>query len=104
MRVSRLDLRARVGWALAAIVLGAALLRLWEAQDNSTIHPDEYFQYLEPAWFHVTGTGLATWEWRDGVRSWVLPFYNGAWLALLLKLGVRPGASVGWLIKAHWGV
>lgn len=102
--VSHPKLRSRVSRALAALVVVAAVLRLWGARGSSTIHPDEYFQYLEPAWFHLTGTGLETWEWRDGVRSWVLPFYNGAWLALLMKLGVHRGASLGWLIKAHWGL
>jgi hypothetical protein len=33
-----------------------------------------------------------------------LPFYNGAWIALLLKLGVPAGATLGWLIKAHWAL
>jgi GPI mannosyltransferase 3 len=103
-RVSRLDLRSQVSCALAVIVTIAALLRLWGAYKSSTIHPDEYFQYLEPAWFHLTGTGIETWEWRDGVRSWVLPFYNGAWLALLMRLGVERGASLGWVIKTHWGL
>jgi GPI mannosyltransferase 3 len=90
--------------ALAVIVTVAAVLRLSGVSESATIHPDEYFQYLEPAWFHLTGTGVETWEWRDGVRSWLLPFYNGAWFALLMKLGVRSGATLGWLIKAHWGL
>lgn len=96
--------RSRVLRALAAIVTAAVVLRLWRVSESATIHPDEYFQYLEPAWFHLTGTGAETWEWRDGMRSWLLPFYNGAWFALLMKLGVRSGATLGWLIKAHWGL
>ncbi len=85
------------------VVLGIAL-RLVACALDPPLHPDEYFQYLEPAWWHLTGVGQSSWEWRDGIRSWVLPFYNGGWMALLLRLGMPPGAAIGWFLKAHWAV
>lgn len=83
--------------------LGVAL-RLLAMMWDPPLHPDEYYQYLEPAWWHLTGMGLKPWEFHEGVRSWFLPFYNGAWMALLLQLGVPAGAPIGWLMKAHWAV
>ncbi len=37
------------------------------------IRPDEVFQALEPAHRLLTGHGAITWEWHDGIRSWLLP-------------------------------
>lgn len=85
------------------LALGLAL-RLYAVGVDPPLHPDEYFQYLEPAWCHLRGVAQEAWEWRDGVRSWVLPFYNGSWIALMLRLGVPAGAAVGWLLKAHWAL
>lgn len=90
--------------AMAAILTLGLALRLFALSVDVPVHPDEYFQYLEPAWWHLTGLGQEAWEWREGIRSWVLPFYNGAWMALLLKLGVPAGGTLGWLIKAHWAL
>ena len=96
--------RRRVTIALAAIFgLGLALrvLALWIEPPH---HPDEFFQYLEPAWRHLTGAGVETWEWRAGIRSWALPGYHGAWMALAMKLGVRDGLAIGTFLRAHWAL
>ena len=37
------------------------------------IRPDEVFQALEPAHRLLTGRGVITWEWHEGIRSWLLP-------------------------------
>jgi hypothetical protein len=37
------------------------------------LHPDETFQYLEPAYRLAFGAGVITWEFIDGIRSWLLP-------------------------------
>jgi len=59
---------------LSVIVTTAFLLRLNEALHTSDLaHPDEIFQTLEPAHRLAYGYGVVTWEWRDGIRSWVLP-------------------------------
>jgi hypothetical protein len=36
-------------------------------------HPDEIFQTQEPAHRLAYGYGVVTWEWREGIRSWVFP-------------------------------
>jgi phosphatidylinositol glycan class B len=33
------------------------------------VHPDEVFQYLEPAFERVHGYGVRTWEWDEGLRN-----------------------------------
>lgn len=69
-----------------------------------SIHPDEIFQYVEPAWQHLHGYGWPAWEWGAGLRSWVLPGYHGAWMALLAWLGVREGARAVAFLQLHWAV
>ena len=89
---------------LAAIFGIGLLLRLLALVYEPPHHPDEFFQYLEPAWGRLTGASVETWEWRDGVRSWVLPGYHGAWMALLLRLGVRDGVTVATVLARALGV
>lgn len=36
--------------------------------------PDETFETREPAHRLAFGNGVVTWEYREGIRSWVLPF------------------------------
>jgi glycosyl transferase family 22 (putative mannosyltransferase) len=63
------------GWfhPLAALLLLALAVRLPLAFWPNVTHPDEIFQYLEPAWRMLGHDGIVTWEWRDGIRSWFLP-------------------------------
>jgi GPI mannosyltransferase 3 len=60
-------------YPLAALVLLAAAVRLPLAFWPNVNHPDEIFQYLEPAWRMLGHDGIITWEWRDGIRGWFLP-------------------------------
>ena len=72
---------------LAALVLLAVAVRLPLAFWPNVNHPDEIFQYLEPAWRMLGHDGIVTWEWRDGIRSsflptmFVGPVILGDWLA-----------------------
>ncbi|HEX8057256.1 MAG TPA: hypothetical protein VF481_11385 [Novosphingobium sp.] len=78
------------GWpsrhALALIVVLALALRLPLVAIPALHHPDEIFQYLEPAHRLATGYGVATWEWREGIRSWFLPLLLSGPIALSEKL------------------
>ena len=58
-----------------ALVLSVALaVRLWiVATHTYIVWPDETFQYLEPAHRLAFGSGVITWEFLDGIRSWLLP-------------------------------
>ncbi len=59
---------------LLIIVCVGMVLRVNEALKTSSLaHPDEIFQTLEPAHRLAYGYGVVTWEWRDGIRSWVFP-------------------------------
>lgn len=89
---------------LALLVALAAAARVVACFVDGPAHPDEYFQYLEPAWWHLTGAGVETWEWSDGIRSWVLPTYHGAWLSALMSLGVPHGRPLVWFLKVHWAL
>ncbi len=53
----------------AGVIVRAVLAVIWP-----TIHrPDEVFQNLEPAHRLWTGLGVVSWEWREGIRSWLFP-------------------------------
>ena len=85
-----------------ACALGVATRALaWRY--GPALYPDAQFQYVEPAWRRVSGVGMQTWEWRDGLRSWVLPGYHGAFMALLNACGVR-GPWIGRFINVHWAL
>jgi hypothetical protein len=60
--------------ALVAAMLALAIaLRLWALGPFSMHHPDEIFQYLEPAHRIAFGSGVETWEFRQGMRGWLIP-------------------------------
>jgi hypothetical protein len=74
---------ARIKPALLLIAGGLAL-RAWLAvSDMPMIYPDEHFQTLEPASRAVYGFGWMSWEWTEGIRSWVVP---GLFMPVLLPL------------------
>jgi hypothetical protein len=70
----------------AAIALRASLA----LASPNMIWPDEIFQTLEPAHRLAFGHGVITWEFRDGVRSWLLPGFLAAIMRLSAWLG--PGS------------
>lgn len=87
------------------LLLGLAL-RLGALAVATPTHPDEVFQYLETAHRLLFGHGVVTWEWRLGIRGWLLPVLVsgpmalGAWLDphgglhLLAPRFVMVGASL----------
>src|SRR6202163_1083038 len=66
--------------ALAMLVRLAAIIAF-----PSLHHPDENFQLFEQAHRFAFGYGVVPWEFRDGIRSPVLPYT----LAALFWLGER---------------
>lgn len=73
--VSRALLEARHDRGVLGVILLLALaVRLWVLATHTYIaHPDETFQYLEPAHRIAFGSGVITWEYLEGIRSWLLP-------------------------------
>lgn len=57
-------------WGILAV---AVLLRLIAFNPYSAHHPDELFQYLEQAHRIVFGYGFVPWEFREFIRSWLIP-------------------------------
>ena len=82
-----------VFWLLlsGAFVLRVAVALLWPS-----IHqPDEVFQVLEPAhrlWF---GHGIISWEWRLGIRSWLVPGLLAPVIGVASTLGLGPQGYAG---------
>jgi hypothetical protein len=95
--------KRRLRWLLAIVYAIGAFVRAMSWYRGPRLYPDAYFQYLEPAWTRVSGFGMQTWEWRDGIRSWVLPAYHGAIMALLSALHIK-GSVIGAIIQLHWGL
>lgn len=61
-------------WYLWSFLAVALFLRLWVFHAFPSIYwADEIFQAQEPAHRIVYGFGVLTWEYRLGLRSWVLP-------------------------------
>src|SRR5215208_4012318 len=58
---------------LAALLLVAAAIRLPLAFWPNVFHADEIFQCLEPAWQMLGHESIVSWEWRYGMRGWLLP-------------------------------
>ena len=73
-----------IGWKKIHLVAFVGfLIRAAIALASEQVHQaDEIFQYLEQAHRLVFGYGYIPWEYRFGIRSWILP---GA-LSLLLQL------------------
>ena len=79
---------------LLVFLLIALLLRLAATRFPNLAHPDEIFQTEEPAHRLAYGYGVVTWEWREGIRSWVFP----AFLAGVMRTTDWMGAnSAGYL-------
>ena len=60
-------------YPLAAVLVLAAAIRLPLAFWPNILHPDEIFQSIEPAWRMLGHDGIVAWEWRYGMRGWLLP-------------------------------
>src|SRR5690606_13575973 len=51
-------------------------------------HPDEVYQFLEPAFFKVHGFGTRAWEWNVGLRNWAIPLVLAGLLEACRALGI----------------
>lgn len=80
-----LSLTLLAGLALRVAVFGTQLY---------VIHPDETFQYFEPAHRLVFGSGVVTWEYVEGIRSWLLPGVLAGLMRLVAPLSDQPQAYV----------
>lgn len=89
----------------ASLVLAVASVAVWaNLSKPGQLHPDEIFQFTEPAFFEVHGRGLLAWEWQVGLRSWLAPGAISLVFRALDVFGVEHPqamrASVGLLVAA----
>lgn len=89
--MSKRDENLFVATAVGALVLHCFAAHLWP----TLAWPDEIFQTLEQGHRLVFGYGVIPWEFRDGVRSWVLPALLGGVMRATVFLG--PGSN-GYLL------
>ncbi|QIP34170.1 glycosyltransferase family protein [Komagataeibacter rhaeticus] len=86
--------RETVYLPLAVILFLALAIRiLLVFLSPGPLRADEFFQYMEPAYHHITGHGVFTWEWRHGIRSWLLPDMIAGMLKAGHALGLGYSAS-----------
>jgi GPI mannosyltransferase 3 len=71
---------------LAAAALALRLVVAWWSQHIS--YSDEIFQYLEQAHRLVYGYGFVPWEYRFGIRNWLLPGGLAGLLEILRVIGL----------------
>lgn len=71
-------------------MLVGLILRLIVAVTSERIHhPDEVFQYLEQAHRLTYGYGFIPWEYRFGIRSWIVPGLLTGLLQVFARLGLN---------------
>ena len=81
--------------ALTLVLLTALAVRLWSVFTHTYLaHPDETFQYLEPAHRLAFGSGVITWEFLDGIRSWFLPGVLAVVMRLVSLVDPDPRAYI----------
>ncbi|MFM2062489.1 MAG: hypothetical protein RLZZ507_2159 [Cyanobacteriota bacterium] len=84
---------------LGSLIIIALILRVGMAVKFPNIFwADEIFQTLEPAHRLAFGNGIVTWEFRDGIRSWVLPGILAGVMRLTAWMGE---GSTGYLIGVN---
>lgn len=108
IRKERLSVSDRA--QIAVLLMLAFLVRIAALWPSSILHPDEIFQYLEPAHRIIFGYGTIPWEYRYGMRSWFVPLLATPWMAaghfiapstglyvkLPVLLSIASGLSITW--------
>lgn len=79
---SKACLPPRETWLLAALPALLAVVQL------GRLHPDEVYQFLEPAFGRAHGYGVLAWEWKVGLRNWAVPGLFAGLLWLCRAVGI----------------
>jgi phosphatidylinositol glycan class B len=69
------------------IVLAVWLIYAWTQVGYDS--PDEHFPTLEAAGYLLFGRGNLTWEFQQGLRSWLQPGILAGWIWPLQRLGIE---------------
>jgi GPI mannosyltransferase 3 len=90
----------RLTVALLVAVTATSVSRLWLAfNDHGLIWPDEIYQSVEPAHRLVFGYGFLSWEYQEGLRSWIWPGILSVVLWIGQALGLTTGLSLMVAVK-----
>lgn len=81
--------RGQLAVLVVALAGAAVAAVMWIWRSPSTLSPDEIFQTVEQAYRWLHGRGTVPWEFRDGVRSWLLPGFLAAPVAAGELFGPR---------------
>ncbi len=82
-------------------MLAGLLVRLFYYRSlDGLYHPDELFQYVEPAFWKSSGHGHLAWEFRHGARNYTLSGFYFVWI----QLGSWLGLGSYQLLRAIWFV
>ena len=88
---------------LLLLLLGALPPVLMSVAELGRLHPDEVYQFLEPAYFKAFSYGVMSWEWTQGVRNWCVPGVLAALLKLCEQLHIDdPWARRAVLALPQW--
>ena len=69
------------------VLLGFVLRILVAVFSDHIYHADEVFQYLEQGHRLAYGYGIIPWEYRFGIRSWIIPGFVASLLYVFHNLG-----------------
>jgi GPI mannosyltransferase 3 len=86
--------------AVAALAIRVAVACWFDQFD----HPDALFQYLEQAHRLVYGYGFIPWEYRFGIRNWLLPGALAGLLAFFRLLGLDQPTVYVPLLKSTFAI
>lgn len=84
-------------WFYGLLAL-AVLLRALNFSPFAMHHPDEVLQYLEAAYRLLGNEGIVPWEYRYGMRSWLLPWLLAGPMAIGQAIG---GTSLSGIMGAR---
>jgi GPI mannosyltransferase 3 len=87
-------------WMALWLVLAVATRLAFGFDADGSYHPDEVFQYLEPAHWLIDRHALLAWEFRDGARNWFLPWHYASLLKLASWLDLQGLARLDF-VRTH---
>jgi phosphatidylinositol glycan class B len=82
-----------VSLAVASVASLVAVIQL------GRLHPDEVYQFLEPAWWRVHNYGIKAWEWEVGIRNWAVPLFFSVIIRFCDAVGIHHPRVVRALIE-----
>lgn len=79
--------KSGIPWLLLLVLIGIIARQSLAVAFPSIHHPDEVFQYWEQGYRLFYGAGIVPWEYRDGIRSWIVPGFIAGVIWLVEAMG-----------------